>query len=62
MAAVPDPVGPAMNNLEDWLLLPNGCGEQNLEGLLPLAIMLVEVDRTCSSFTGRVIRQRALDH
>ena len=59
VAAVPDPVGPAMNNLEDLLQLPTGCGEQNLEGLLPPAIMLDylrEVGRTSSSFTIRAIR------
>ena len=51
-----------MNNLEDFRQLPTGCGEQNLEGLLPPAIMLVdylrELGRTSSSFTGRAAAVR----
>ena len=40
LAAVPDPVGPALNNLEDLLHYPLGCGEQNLESLVPALILL----------------------
>jgi len=40
VAAVPDPVGPAINNLEDLLYFPKGCGEQNLDSLVPALILL----------------------
>ena len=57
VASVPDPVGPAMNNLGALLAgLPAGCGEQNLAGLLPPAILLdylAAVGRSSPSFTGR---------
>jgi len=40
VAAVPDPVGPAINNLEDLLHFPKGCGEQNLDSLVPALILM----------------------
>ena len=41
VAAVPDPLGPAVNNLERmFALLPTGCGEQNLASLVPAVLML----------------------
>jgi len=40
VAAVPDPVGPAINNMEDLLEFPKGCGEQNLVSLTPQLIIL----------------------
>ena len=55
-AAVPDPVGPALNNIESLLQFPTGCGEQNLAGLLPPAIILdylQEVDRSVGSFSNK---------
>jgi len=56
VAAVPDPVGPAINNLEDLLQYPTGCGEQNLESLLPSIILLdylQEVGRSTPSIVDR---------
>jgi len=56
VAAVPDPVGPAINNLEDLLQYPTGCGEQNLESLLPSVILLdylQEVGRSTPSIVNR---------
>lgn len=49
VAAVPDPVGPAINNLEDLLYYPTGCGESNMQSLVPILIIrqyLEEVGRS----------------
>jgi CD109 antigen len=41
VAAVPDPLGPSVNNLEALLgHLPTGCGEQNMVGLVPGVLIL----------------------
>ena len=56
VAAVPDPVGPAINNLPGLLSQPAGCGEQNLASLLPTVTLLdylAAVGRTEPGFTGR---------
>ena len=56
VAAVPDPVGPAINNLEGLLHYPTGCGEQNLDSLVPALILmdyLKEVGRSGSNIEER---------
>ena len=66
VAAVTDPVGPALNNLEYLLAQsPTGCGEQNLISLIPPAVLLdylQEVGRSTPSFTGRAREQMRLGY
>ena len=49
VAAVPDPVGPAINNMENLLHYPRGCGEQNMQSLVPTLTIL---DYLASWFFG----------
>merc|ERR1719334_524294 len=58
VAAVPDPVGPAINNLEDLLYFPKGCGEQNLDSLVPALILLDYLQEVGRSSPGTVERAR----
>jgi len=63
VAAVPDPIGPALNNIEELLQLPTGCGEQNLAGLIPPAVLmdyLNEVGRLTPSFAARA--RKLMEH
>lgn len=56
VAAVSDPVGPAINNIETLIHLPAGCGEQNLVNLLPNIVLLEyleTVGRGSNKFTNR---------
>ena len=66
LAAVTDPVGPALNNLEFLLTQdPNGCGEQNLISLIPPAVLLdylTQVGRATPSFISRAREQMRLGY
>ena len=58
VAAVPDPVGPAINNLEDLLHYPKGCGEQNLNSLVPSLLLLDYLQEVGRSSPGTVERAK----
>ncbi len=36
LSIIGDPMGPAMNNLDNLVQLPTGCGEQNMVKFAPL--------------------------
>ena len=53
LTAVADPLGVAMNNLNDLVEQPQGCGEQNLMRILPAAIIAAYLQET-ERFSGQI--------
>jgi len=65
VAAVPDPVGPAINNIQDLILKPTGCGEQTLASLVPVIILmdyLTTVGRSTFSIEQKGVHKMELGY
>ncbi|XP_064467079.1 CD109 antigen-like isoform X2 [Ornithodoros turicata] len=45
VSAIGDLLGPSVNNLDRLLIMPHGCGEQNMIGFVPNIVVLEYLDR-----------------